>query len=56
MKDFRRMNVSLSRARQVLITVGNIGKLYNGGKKWRNLIDTAYGYNTLYDCSTLIKN
>lgn len=48
LRDKRRMNVSLSRARLSLIVVGNTQKMYTS-RKWKKLIDYSYGLESLYD-------
>lgn len=52
LKDRRRMNVSLSRARLTLAVVGNVRKLYFD-RKWRDLVEYAIMNNTCYNCSSM---
>ena len=48
LKDFRRLNVSITRAKYGMIIIGNIECLYNSKSCWRNLIDYYKTNNLLY--------
>ena len=55
LKDFRRLNVSITRAKYGMIIIGNIECLYNSKSCWRNLIDYYKINNLLYGIEIIEK-
>ncbi|KAL5779959.1 hypothetical protein ACOSQ2_010696 [Xanthoceras sorbifolium] len=51
LKDNRRMNVAITRAKSSVLVVGSASKLWNGNKHWRNLIKSAENRGCLFKVS-----
>jgi len=49
------MNVSLSRARETLVVIGNGRKLYFD-TKWKEFIEYSIRNNCCYNCNGLVEN
>jgi len=55
LKDFRRLNVSITRAKYGMVIIGNANCLYNNKSPWRNYINYFQENNLLYAPKTNIK-
>lgn len=54
LKDFRRLNVSITRAKYGMIIIGNANCLYKNKSAWRNYINYFQENNLLYAPKTII--